>query len=71
MKQTTYTPAEETDAKAILYMDELIAIGIAQPNQRIERCEDCGEHGLIRAAIFGESYCRRCVDGLWEPETEN
>ena len=68
MIQAEYTSLEAVDAEAILYIDELVAVGEIPTDQKVERCADCAEKGLIRPAIYGEAYCRRCWDGLWTPE---
>ena len=68
MIQAEYTRLEAVDAEAILYIDELVAAGEIPTDQKVERCADCADKGLVRPAIFGEGYCRRCWHGLWTPE---
>ena len=65
MVQAEYTSLEAVDAQAILYIDELVAAGEIPSDQKVNRCVDCTDKGLVRPAIFGEGYCRRCWDGLW------
>ena len=68
MVQAEYTHLEPVDAEAIKYINELVAAGEISPDMKVNQCADCAEKGLIRPAIFGEDYCRRCWDGLWRPE---
>lgn len=64
-KQLQYTTSEAIDANAIDYIDELVAVGELPQRFKVNRCSDCEEKGMVRAAIFGEDFCANCWRGRW------